>query len=171
MLGFHRNVICLSCAQLRHAPNYVRRVKVAFAYASGSVFLLPDCWFLFYTQSRHRVTRLTFLLADVPMAQTFSYSISYDTCRGHAAFTLFFYCGDLLPGLSGALRLFYPGPLFGRSPGFFGAGKFIALDHARHRVTRLTWPSLTLQALVHFCRRIVLTTVTVNVICIGQCNV
>ena len=33
------------------------------------------------------------LLADVPIALTFSYSISYDTCRGHAAFTLFFVRG------------------------------------------------------------------------------
>jgi len=71
------------------------------------------------------------------LARLFSYSISYDTCRGHAAFTLFFVRG-LLPGLSGAIMPVFARAAFGRSPGFLGAGKIFALDHARHRVTRLT---------------------------------
>ena len=125
-------------AELRSVGMGVRSDSVrAELRSAAKFFLLPDCWFLFYTQARHRVTRLT-SLADVPIAQTFSYSISYDTCRGHAAFTLFLYYGDLLPGLSGAVT-----PVLARASVWKFAGvswsrKVVTLDQARHRVTRLT---------------------------------
>ena len=51
----------------------------------------------------------------------------------------YFLCGDLLPGLSGAIIM----PVLARASVWKIAGvswsrNFIALDHARHRVTRLT---------------------------------
>ena len=63
-------------AELRSAANF-------FCYLIVTVFALA--------QARHRVTRLTF-----------SYSISYDTF-GDMRLLPYFLCGDLFPGLSGAI--------------------------------------------------------------------
>jgi hypothetical protein len=115
--------------------------------SAAKFFLLPDCWFLFYTQARHRVTRLT-SLADVPIAQTFSYSISYDTCRGHAAFTLFFVRG-LLPGLSGAVKPVLSRASFRKIAGVSWSRKIYCVRSiASQGDAANEGPSLTLQALV-----------------------
>ena len=71
------------------------------------------------------------------LAQMFSYSISYDTCRGHAAFTPF-----LLQSIASWVIL-VPLRLLSRASmrkfaGVSWSRKIFALDHARHRVTRLT---------------------------------
>jgi hypothetical protein len=49
------------CAALPNADQD-RRLRfsiIALRFIPVFVFLLPDCWFLFYAHARHRVTRLT----------------------------------------------------------------------------------------------------------------
>jgi len=67
----------------------------------------------------------------------------------------YFSCSRFLPGLSWFLYACYPGPLLGSSPGFLGAGKCYWVRSCASQGDAANSDS---------CRRIVLTTLTVNVI-------